>query len=73
MTPVGTTIEQAVLEAVRHPRWRGAWVENWRILQAIRVPLTPAATRRALEHLEAEGQVEHRRLGDHVEWRATPR
>ena len=73
MRQIATSIEQAVLEAVGHPRYRGAWVQNWRILEAIPVPLTPAAIRRALEHLEAEGRVERRRRVNHVEWRATGR
>lgn len=70
--PVGT-LEESLLEVLAHPRYRGEYVPVWRILDAVALPLTPAAIRRELERLEAQGRVEHRRASpDQIEWRAAP-
>lgn len=66
-----TTIERSVLEVVTHPRYRGAYLPVWRILEAVAAPLTPSAVRRTLEHLEAAGRVERRRLATRIEWRSS--
>lgn len=66
-----TTTERSVLEVVNHPRYRGAYLPVWRILEAAAAPLTPSAVRRTLEHLEAVGRVERRRLATRVEWRSS--
>ena len=63
-------LDFAVLEVLGHRRYGGAHMPVWRIQDALAVPLTPAAVRRSLERLEADGQVERRRRGaDQIEWR----
>jgi hypothetical protein len=66
-----TTTERSVLAVVTHPRYRGAYLPVWRILEAAAGPLTPSVVRRTLEHLEAVGRVERRRLATRVEWRSS--
>ena len=69
-SPRPALLESVVLEILGHPRYRGGYVPVWRILDAAALPLTPAAVRRSLERLEAQGLVEHRRgADDQIGWR----
>ena len=66
-------VDTAVLDVLAHPRYGGAFLPVWRILDAAVIPVKPAAVRRSLERLEADGRVERRRAGaDQIEWRLVP-
>ncbi len=66
-------LDAAVLGVLAHPRYEGGYMPVWRILDAIAMPVKPAAVRRGLERLEADGKVERRRsAADQMEWRLVP-
>jgi len=70
----GAQLDELVHAVLDHPRYRGGYLPVWRILDAAALPLKPAAIRRSLEHLEAQGRVERRRAcADQVEWRIARR
>lgn len=57
-----------VHRALTHPRYRGGWLEHWRIVEA--TGLTAPLTHSALRRLERAGLVVGRRTDRGVQWRA---
>ena len=71
MEPVELTpVEQRVLRALAHPRFRGAYLPVWRIVEALDVPSTGQAVVAVLRRLERRGFVIRLKEPGGSHWRA---